>query len=88
LLACAGVVTAVPLLLFAYAAQRIPLSLIGLTQYLAPTMQFLLGVFYFKEAMSTGRWIGFTLVWVALMIISVQAVSAMRRSRRLHRVAG
>ncbi|WP_432559870.1 EamA family transporter RarD [Granulicoccus sp. GXG6511] len=83
LLACSGVVTAVPLLLFAYAAQRIPLSLIGLTQYLAPTMQFLLGVFYFREAMSTGRWIGFALVWVALMVISVQAVLAARRSRRV-----
>lgn len=83
LLACSGVITAVPLLLFAYAAQRIPLSVLGLTQYLAPTMQFLLGVFYFKEAMSTGRWIGFALVWVALMVISVQAVMAARRSHRV-----
>ncbi|MDO5498228.1 MAG: EamA family transporter RarD, partial [Propionibacteriaceae bacterium] len=82
LLACSGVVTAV-LLLVAYAAQRIPLSLIGLTQYIAPTMQFLLGVFYFREPMSTGRWVGFALVWVALMIISVQAVAAARRARRL-----
>lgn len=88
LLACSGVVTAVPLLLFAYAAQRIPLSLIGLTQYLAPTMQFLLGVFYFREAMSTGRWVGFTLVWVALMVISVQAIMAARRSRQAPSAAG
>lgn len=83
LLACAGVVTAIPLLLFAYAAQRIPLSLLGLTQYLAPTMQFLLGVFYFHEAMSTGRWVGFSLVWVALMVISVQAIVSARRARGL-----
>lgn len=83
LLACSGIVTAIPLLLFAYAAQRIPLSVLGLTQYLAPTLQFLLGVFYFREAMSTGRWVGFALVWVALMVISVQAVVTARRSRRI-----
>lgn len=83
LLACSGLVTAVPLLLFAYAAQRIPLSLLGLTQYLAPTMQFLLGVLYFREPMSAGRWVGFALVWVALMIISAQAVLSARRARRV-----
>lgn len=83
LLAASGVVTAIPLLLFAYAAQRIPLSLLGITQYLAPTLQFLLGVFYFREAMSTGRWIGFALVWLALMIITVQALRSARRARQI-----
>ncbi|WP_425310339.1 EamA family transporter RarD [Ammonicoccus fulvus] len=87
LLVASGIVTAIPLLLFAFAAQRIPLSLLGLTQYLAPTMQFLLGVFYFKEAMSSGRWIGFALVWLALMIISTQAVITARRKRRAERTA-
>lgn len=83
LLAASGVVTAIPLLLFATAAQRIPLSLLGLTQYIAPTMQFLLGVLYFRESMSTGRWAGFALVWVALMIISIHALMSARRSRRI-----
>jgi chloramphenicol-sensitive protein RarD len=83
LLAATGIVTAAPLLLFAYAAQRIALSVLGLTQYLAPTMQFLLGVLYFRESMSPGRWAGFTLVWIALMIISVHAVLRARRSRRV-----
>lgn len=83
LLAASGLVTGIPLLLFAYAAQRIPLSLLGLTQYLAPTLQFLLGVFYFKESMSPGRWAGFALVWVALMIITTHAVVSARRSRQI-----
>lgn len=83
LLAASGVVTAVPLLLFATAAQRIPLSLLGLTQYIAPTLQFLLGVFYFRESMSTGRWAGFALVWVALMIITAHALISARRARRV-----
>lgn len=82
LLASTGVVTAAPLLLFAYAAQRIPLSVLGLTQYVAPTLQFLLGVFYFGESMSPGRWAGFILVWIALMIFSTQAVLDVRSARR------
>lgn len=85
LLASTGIVTALPLLLFAYAAQRIPLSILGLTQYLAPTMQFLLGVLYFRETMSVGRWAGFALVWIALTVISVHAVLKARRSHRLLR---
>jgi chloramphenicol-sensitive protein RarD len=55
---------------------------LGLTQYLAPTMQFLLGVLYFRESMTPGRWAGFALVWVALMIISVHAVVKAGRSRQ------
>ena len=82
LLASTGIVTAIPLLLFAYAAQRIPLSVLGLTQYLAPTMQFLLGVFWFRESMTPGRWAGFVLVWIALMILSTHAVVAARNTRR------
>ena len=69
LLAATGLVTVVPLLFFASAATRLPLSTLGLLQYLAPTLQFLLGVLYFHEAMSAGRWIGFALVWLALLIL-------------------
>ncbi len=70
LLASTGVVTVVPLLFFAASATRLPLSTLGLLQYLAPTFQFLLGVFYFGESMSVGRWVGFGLVWLALMILT------------------
>jgi len=79
----AGVVTAVPLLLFAGAARRVPLTVIGLTQYLTPVLQFLIGVLLLHEAMPTPRLIGFALVWVALIILSVDVFRASRRSRRV-----
>ena len=81
LLAATGLVTVVPLLFFASAATRLPLSTLGLLQYLAPTLQFLLGVLYFRETMSAGRWIGFTLVWLALVILSGSSLrgAAVRR---------
>lgn len=79
LLVTTGVVSVGPLLLFAYAAPKIPLSTLGLLQYVAPTLQFLLGVFYFHEAMSTGRWAGFTLVWIALVIITIDGLRRIRR---------
>jgi len=84
LLAASGLVTVIPLLFFAAAASRLPLSTLGLLQYLAPTIQFLLGVLYFREDMSTGRWVGFALVWLALMIMTIDGVrraQAVRRSR-------
>jgi chloramphenicol-sensitive protein RarD len=70
LLMSSGLVTAIPLLFFAAASTRVPLSTLGLIQYLAPTAQFLLGVWYFQEVMSPGRWVGFALVWVALMMLT------------------
>ena len=75
LLAAAGLVTVVPLLLFSAAAVRIPLSTLGLLQYLTPTAQFLLGVFYFGESMSPARWVGFGLIWVALGILSTYGLA-------------
>jgi chloramphenicol-sensitive protein RarD len=82
LLIASGPVTALPLLLFAAAATRVPLSTLGLLQYLAPTLQFILGVAYFGEQMSIGRWIGFALVWLALMLLTTHGlVRARRRSR-------
>ena len=77
-----GLVTVVPLLLFTAAATRLPLSTLGLLQYLAPTLQFLLGVLYFGEAMSLGRWIGFALVWLALVILTAYGVRQARLARR------
>lgn len=67
----AGVVTAVPLLLFAGAARRLSLTALGLTQYLTPILQLLFGVFVLHEAMPPARWAGFALVWLALVILTV-----------------
>ena len=77
-----GVVTAVPLLLFAAAARRLTLVVIGLTQFLAPVLQFLFGVFVLHEDMPPGRWVGFALVWVALIVLTVDMVVGARASRR------
>ena len=82
LLVSAGVVTAVPLLLFAAAARRLPLVYLGLIQYLAPVLQFIVGVFVLGETMPPARWIGFGLVWVALAILSVDVLVFGRRVRR------
>ncbi|CAA9304058.1 MAG: Uncharacterized inner membrane protein RarD [uncultured Friedmanniella sp.] len=87
LLVATGVVTVVPLLFFAASATRLPLSTLGLLQYLAPTLQFLLGVWYFGEQMSTGRWIGFGLVWLALMLMSGHGLHRANASRRERLVA-
>lgn len=81
LLALAGVVTAIPLLLFAAAARRLPLTVVGFVQYLAPLLQFLFGVIVMREEMPLERWIGFSLVWVALVVLSADAVWARARLR-------
>ena len=77
-----GLVTVVPLLFFSSATTRLPLSTLGLLQYLAPTLQFLLGVLYFGETMSLGRWIGFGLVWIALVILTAYGLHRARLARR------
>jgi len=82
LLASTGIATAVPLILFGAAATKIPLVTIGLLQYLAPVFQFLLGVFWFHEPMPVGRWVGFLLVWVALAMLTAEAVTHHRRQLR------
>lgn len=69
-----GVITAVPLLLFAAAASRLQLSTLGLTQYLAPILQLIVGVAVLHEPMTGSRWIGFALIWVALLVLSADAV--------------
>lgn len=69
----AGVITALPLIAFGAAAIRIPYSLMGLMQYITPSMQFLLGLVVFHEAMSGARWAGFALIWVALAIFGTDA---------------
>jgi len=81
LLATTGLITAVPLICFGAAAIRVSMTTIGLLQYLAPSIQFVLGLVVFEEEMTTVKWIGFVLVWVALVIFTVEAL---RHHRRRH----
>ena len=83
LLMFSGVVTALPLLLFGRAARAIPLSLLGILQYLAPTMQFLLGIFLYQESFSTTRLIGFAMIWTALLIFSIEGYLNRRKRTAL-----
>jgi chloramphenicol-sensitive protein RarD len=73
LLIGSGLVTIVPLLMFASAAKQIPLTIVGLLQYVAPTLQLLIGVFVYKEAFDLAHLIGFAIVWVALIIFAVES---------------
>ncbi len=83
LLVFTGVITAMPLLLFAAAARRIPLSALGLLQYVAPTMQFLLGVYVFGEPFTHTRMVGFSLIWLALILYTTESVVIRRRKKAL-----
>lgn len=80
LLVGSGLVTALPLALFAYGARRIPYSTVGIVQYIGPTVQFLIGVFVFHEPFPRSRAIGFILIWTGLL---VYAADGLRRSRKL-----
>ncbi|MFI0777797.1 EamA family transporter RarD [Streptomyces sp. NPDC021212] len=82
LLASCGLITAVPLICFGAAAVRLPLSTIGMLQYLTPTSQFILGVALFHESMPPERWAGFVLVWLALALLSWDALRTGHRTRR------
>lgn len=83
LLALTGIVTAVPLLLFGSAAIRLPLTSLGLLQYLAPVLQFLLGITVLDEHMSPMRWAGFAAVWLALAIFTTESIRNHRRQLAL-----
>ncbi len=78
LLMAAGPITAIPLALFAACVTRVPLSTVGLLQYLTPTLQFLIGWVVRGEHMPTARWIGFALVWTALVALSYDGLKAGR----------
>ncbi|WP_127784931.1 EamA family transporter RarD [Rhodococcus sp. X156] len=82
LLVTAGVVTALPLLLFGGAAQRVPLVTIGMLQYLTPVLQLCWGLLVVHETMPASRWAGFVIIWVALAIFTADAVVTARRSAR------
>lgn len=79
LLVAAGPTTAIPLLLFASGARKIPLSVLGLLQYLSPTLQFLLGVWMFNEPFSGARLVGFLFIWAALALFAAEGLLHHRR---------
>jgi chloramphenicol-sensitive protein RarD len=83
LLASTGLVTAAPLLLFGAAARRVPLVTIGLLQFVTPVLQLLCGVLLLGETMATSRWIGFGIVWVALLVLTFDSIRSVRTRRRL-----
>lgn len=87
LLASTGVATAVPLLLFAAAARRVPLVMMGLLQFVTPVLQLLSGVLLLGEHVPASRWVGFAIVWAALVVLTADSLSASRQSRLRARAA-
>jgi len=81
-LAMGGAVTATPLLMFAAAARRIPLSMIGILQYLAPSLQFSIGLWLYREPFSMVRFTGFSFIWLGLALYSLEGYYARQRERR------
>jgi len=76
LLVLAGVVTAIPLLMFNSATNKLPLTIVGLLQYLTPTAQFLIGVLVRHESMPVARWVGFLVIWIALIALATDLVKS------------
>lgn len=88
MLVTAGLVTALPLLLFGAAAQRIPLVTIGLLQYLTPVLQLTWGLTVVHETMPASRWLGFVIIWVALLVFTTDAMLAAKQAARLRSAPG
>ena len=88
LLASTGIATAAPLTFFAAAARRLPLSVVGMLQYIAPTLQFIIAVVINHEPMPPSHWIGFAIIWLALVVLTTDALRSNRRNARLRRVEG
>lgn len=89
LLICSGVVTALPLLTFAKGAKQLPLATIGMLQYITPVMQMLWALFVVNEEMSSARWVGFAIIWVAVAIYVTDLIRQRRaflRANRLHQI--
>nr|WP_322787658.1 EamA family transporter RarD [Sphingobium herbicidovorans] len=81
LLVTSGALTTAPLVLFAMAAQRLPLATLGVIQYLAPTLQFLCGVFLYGEKLTHGQMVSFALIWLGLILFVADSVASARRNR-------
>ena len=81
LLIFSGALTTVPLILFAMAAQRLPLTTLGLIQYLAPTLQFLCGVLLYGEKLTQGQMISFALIWLGLILFATDSIATARKNR-------
>ncbi len=79
LLAFAGVATAIPLVVFAYAARRVTMTTLGIVQYVAPTLQFLIGVLVYGESFTRARIIGFSLIWAALLVYAIDGLVTRRK---------
>ncbi len=86
-MASSGIITAVPLIFFGAAAGRLPLSSMGMLQYMTPTLQFVIALVFLNEDMPLERWLGFGLVWVALVILTVDMLRVTRTNRHLRRMA-
>ena len=87
LLVASGVITAVPLLFFGASARRLPMTTIGLLQYFAPVLQFIVALVVFREAMTPERWIGFGVVWLALLVLTVDMLRATRKNSLAKKLA-
>lgn len=87
LLLASGVITAVPLLFFGASARRLPMTTIGLLQYFAPILQFIVALVVFREAMTLERWIGFGVVWLALLVLTVDMLRATRKNSVARKLA-
>jgi chloramphenicol-sensitive protein RarD len=87
LLILSGLVTAIPLILFAIGAPIVPLSTIGILQYIAPTLQFLIGMFIYHEPFSYQQLIGFAIIWLALIIFSIEGLNARRQAIKIAHLA-
>jgi len=86
LLMFAGIVTAFPLLLFSAGARRVPMTLLGILQYVAPTIQFVLGIVLYHEPFSHNQLVGFAFIWVALALFTVESTTERRRLQLALRV--
>ncbi|UVJ41664.1 EamA family transporter RarD [Arthrobacter sp. CJ23] len=87
LLASSGIITAVPLLFFGASARRLPMTTIGLLQYFAPVLQFIVALVAFHETMTLDRWIGFGIVWLALLLLTVDMLRNARRNSAIRKRA-
>ena len=87
LLVASGVITAVPLLFFGASARRLPMTTIGLLQYFAPVLQFIVALVVFKETMTLDRWIGFGVVWLALLVLTVDMLRTARKNSVARKLA-